>query len=56
MPNWKTDRRSFYYDGAPEPQDPVLVAGRIALLVIDVQNVYLERPDPATLSGEALRR
>lgn len=56
MPNWKTDRRSFYYDGAPEPQDPVLLPGKVALLVIDVQNVYLERPDPATLSGEALRR
>ncbi len=56
MPSWKTDRRSFYYDGAPEPQDPVLVAGKVALLVIDVQNVYLARPDPASLSGEALRR
>ena len=56
MPNWKTDRRSFYYDGAPESQDPVLLPGKVALLVIDVQNVYLERPDPATLSGEALRR
>ena len=56
MPNWKTARRSFYYDGAPEPADPVLLPGKVALLVIDVQNVYLERPDPATLSGEALRR
>ncbi len=56
MPNWKTDSRSLYYDGAPEPQDPVLLPGKVALLVIDVQNVYLERPDPATLSGEALRR
>jgi len=56
MPNWKTARRSFYYDGAPEPADPVLLPGKVALLVIDVQNVYLQRDDPATLSGEALRR
>ena len=53
---WKTARRSFYYDGAPEPQDPVLVAGKVALLVIDVQNVYLDRPDPSTLTGEELAR
>lgn len=53
---WKTARRSFYYDGAPEPEDPVLVAGKVALLVIDVQNVYLERPDPSTLTGEDLAR
>lgn len=53
---WKTARRSFYYDGAPEPEDPVLVAGKVALLVIDVQNVYLERPDPSTLSGDDLAR
>lgn len=54
--NWKTERRSFYYDGAPEPEDPRLVAGKVALLVIDVQNVYLDRPDPATLAGEDLAR
>lgn len=53
---WKTARRSFYYDGAPEPQDPVLVAGKVALLVIDVQNVYLDRPDPSTLAGDELAR
>ena len=53
---WKTARRSFYYDGAPEPQEPVLVAGKVALLVIDVQNVYLDRPDPSTLTGEELAR
>jgi nicotinamidase-related amidase len=54
--NWKTDYRSFYYDGAPAPSDPVLTKGKTALLVIDVQNTYLERPDPAALSGEALAR
>ena len=53
---WKTARRSFYYDGAPEPQEPVLVAGKVALLVIDVQNVYLDRSDPSTLTGEDLAR
>lgn len=54
--SWKEDNRSFYYDGAPAPADPVLVKGKVVLLVIDVQNTYLERPDPATLSGEALAR
>lgn len=52
MANWKTAYRSLYYQGAPEPADPVLEAGRLALLVIDVQNVYLRRPDPAPLSAE----
>ncbi|NBB13114.1 cysteine hydrolase family protein [Pseudomonas sp. SLFW] len=46
---WKTARRSLYYAGAPEPEDPVLEKGKVALLIIDVQNTYLERPDPATL-------
>ena len=50
--HWKTAWRSFYYQGAPEAPDPVLLPGRVALLVIDVQNTYLERPDPATLTPE----
>ena len=50
--NWKTDYRSIYYDGAPEPEDPDLGWKDTALLVIDVQNTYLERPDRATLSAE----
>ena len=50
---WKTAFRSIYYKGAPEPDDPVLERGRVALLVIDVQNVYLKRPDPAGLDAEA---
>lgn len=54
--DWKTAYRSLYYRGAPEPEDPVLLAGKVALLVIDMQNTYLERPDPATLSGEELER
>ncbi|MGK9052631.1 cysteine hydrolase family protein [Neorhizobium petrolearium] len=54
--NWKTERRSFYYQGAPEPEDPVLEKGKVALLVIDMQNTYLDRPDPATLTGDELAR
>jgi len=54
--SWKTAYRSLYYEAAPEPPDPVLLKGRIALLVIDVQNTYLVQPDPATLTGEALAR
>jgi nicotinamidase-related amidase len=55
-PHWKTAWRSFYYQGAPEAPDPVLRPGRVALLVIDVQNTYLERPDPATLTSEERAR
>ncbi len=54
--SWKTEYRSFYYQGAPEPEDPVLAPGKVALLVIDIQNTYLEREDPKTLSGEDLAR
>jgi len=42
--SWKTDYRSFYYQGAPEPEDPPLHPERTALLVIDIQNTYVERP------------
>ncbi|WP_068113949.1 cysteine hydrolase family protein [Tropicimonas marinistellae] len=46
--NWKTAFRSFYYETAEEPEDINLVADETALLVIDIQNTYLERPeDPA---------
>jgi biuret amidohydrolase len=48
--DWKTAYRSIYYDGAPPPDDPVIDPSRTAFLVIDVQNTYLERPDPASLS------
>lgn len=47
---WKTRHRSIYYEGAPEPDDLDLKPSETALLVIDVQNTYLERPDRATLS------
>jgi nicotinamidase-related amidase len=49
MPDWKTAWRSFYYQGAPEADDPELAKGRVALLVIDVQNTYLVQADPAGL-------
>jgi nicotinamidase-related amidase len=54
--NWKTDYRSLYYLGAPQPDDLVLKPAETALLVIDVQNTYLERPDRATLDPEEQRR
>ena len=44
--NWKTAYRSFYYAKAEEPDDIVLDPGETALLVIDIQNTYLEtKPD-----------
>jgi nicotinamidase-related amidase len=46
--SWKTMYRSFYYQGAPEPEDIVLNAAETALLVIDIQNKYMQNPaDPA---------
>lgn len=56
MSGWKSAFRSFYYEGAPEPEDPALEPGKTALLVIDVQNTYIDRPDSATLSGAELER
>jgi nicotinamidase-related amidase len=53
---WKTEFRSLYYLGAPEPDDPVLPVKETALLVIDIQNTYLERPERAGLSAEEQRR
>lgn len=54
--SWKTSYRSLYYMGAPEPDDPVLAPKETALLVIDIQNTYVERPDRASLSGEEQKR
>ena len=48
---WKTRHRSFYYEGAPAPDDLDLKPAETALLVIDVQNTYVERPDRAKLSA-----
>ncbi len=45
--NWKTAYRSFYYEGAPEPEDIRIQPAETALLIIDVQNTYLQTPaDP----------
>ncbi len=40
--NWKTAYRSFYYESAPEPNDMDLAWRETALLVIDIQNTYLD--------------
>lgn len=48
--SWKTAYRSLYYANAPEPETPTLTARDTALLVIDVQNTYLKRPNRADLS------
>lgn len=48
---WKTRNRSFYYAGAPEPDDLDFRPAETALLVIDVQNTYLARPDRAALDA-----
>lgn len=40
--NWKKVYRSFYYEYAPDPDDLVLEASRTALLVIDIQNAYMQ--------------
>jgi nicotinamidase-related amidase len=45
MSNWKTAHRSFYYANAQEPDDLSLPPADTALLVIDIQNTYLEVPD-----------
>lgn len=50
--SWKTAYRSFYYEDAPEPEDIVLRPTDTALLVIDVQNTYLE---PKADTREAAR-
>ena len=43
--SWKTAYRSFYYANAEEPADIALVPATTALLVIDVQDVYLAQKD-----------
>jgi len=45
MSNWKTAYRSFYYQNADEPEDIELPPLETALLIIDIQNTYLETPD-----------
>lgn len=43
--SWKTAYRSFYYEKAEPPDDIVLQSDTTALLVIDIQNTYLEVPE-----------
>ncbi len=45
MSDWKTAYRSFYYQDAEEPDDLILPPKETALLVVDIQNTYLEVPD-----------
>jgi nicotinamidase-related amidase len=45
--SWKKKYRSFYYQGAPEPEDIILNEAGTALLVIDIQNKYMIDPDDA---------
>ncbi|HFD16427.1 MAG TPA: cysteine hydrolase family protein [Rhodospirillales bacterium] len=46
--SWKTAYRSFYYANAEEPEDIRLDPAETALLVIDVQNTYMQpKEDPA---------
>ncbi len=42
MSDWKNAYRSFYYETADSPEDIRLSADSTALLVIDIQNTYLE--------------
>lgn len=42
MSDWKNAYRSFYYARAEQPEDPELTVTDTALLVIDIQNTYME--------------
>jgi len=46
--SWKTAYRSFYYETAEEPDDIELVRSETAVLVIDIQNTYVEPKDDPT--------
>ena len=43
--SWKTAYRSFYYANADEPDDIHLDPASTAVIVIDIQNTYLEDKD-----------
>jgi nicotinamidase-related amidase len=45
MSDWKTAFRSFYYQQADAPDDLCLPPCDTCMLVIDIQNTYLEVPD-----------
>ena len=40
--SWKTAYRSFYYETADPPDDITLDPQTTAVLVIDIQNTYVE--------------
>lgn len=59
MSDWKDAHRSFYYQNAEQPDDIALPVADSALLVIDIQNTYLEVPgdkDEAERWSPFLRR
>lgn len=43
--SWKTAFRSFYYANAEQPEDIILDPTRTAVLVIDIQNTYMEEKE-----------
>lgn len=45
--SWRTEFRSFYYEGAEAPDDIVLDPAKTAVLVIDIQNTYLAEKETA---------
>ena len=51
MSGWKTAFRSFYYEKADPPDDIVLSSACTALLIIDLQQTYLEVPDDKDEAG-----
>ncbi|HKJ50035.1 MAG TPA: isochorismatase family cysteine hydrolase [Gammaproteobacteria bacterium] len=51
MSDWKHAYRSFYYRNADPPEDIRLSPERTALLVIDIQNTYMEVDDDPVEAG-----
>ncbi|MEM9846218.1 MAG: isochorismatase family cysteine hydrolase, partial [Pseudomonadota bacterium] len=45
MSDWKKAFRSFYYETAEDPEDIALDRSKTAVLIIDIQNTYLEPKD-----------
>lgn len=54
--DWKRRHRSFYTRDFPDPGDPEPERGRVTLLVVDLQQVYVDSPDPAGLDAGELAR
>ena len=51
MSDWKNAYRSFYYETADAPEDIRLDPRKTALLVIDIQNTYMEVDDDPVEAG-----